>query len=949
MSRLDPPFGLLVDRDRSIRFRFEGREYEGLDGDTIASALAANGVSVLSRSFKYHRPRGVLTMSGDDANTLVQVGAEPNVLADRREIEDGMAVTGQNTLGDLAGDRGRWVERFARFLPVGFYYQAFYRPRGIWTFWERRFRKWGGLGKVDMAAGPGDYDKQYLFADVAVIGGGAAGMAAALEAAGAGREVVLVDREKRLGGSLNWARLDAAGETGPRLAREMAAKIEADARITVLSDAAATGWFGDHYLPVMRVRRMYKLRAGAVVVATGAIEQPAIFRNNDLPGIMLGSAAARLIRLYGVKPGRRVVMATSNGAGYGVVLDLLQAGVEVAAVLELAETPIADPRRDAVLGHGISILDSSSIGEAVARGDRLGAVVTGAGRRIDCDLLCLSVGWSPAAALIAHAGGAVAYDDRSASFKLGEAPAGLHAAGAVNATWSLEAALAEGRHAGWAAAGGEGAAPEIPDSRGDPGNHPWPIFPHREGKEFVDFDEDLTIADLENTVAEGFTDIELAKRFSTVGMGPSQGRVSTLGAVRLVNRAADKTLAEAVRWTDRPPAWPETFGQLAGRGFQPVRRTPMHDRHLEAGAVMTVAGQWLRPAHYVGEPEAAIELEVHAVRKAVGMIDVSTLGGIELRGPEAGAFLERIYTYRYADLPVGRARYTLMCDLGGAVVDDGVACRLADDFFYVTATTGNSGAVHHEMLRWNAEWRMDVDIANVTGAYAAVNLAGPNARDCLAGLAGEVDLSAAAFPYMAVRTGIVAGIPARLIRVGFVGELGWEIHVPAGCGEALWDTLIEAGKEYGLRPAGIEAQRVLRLEKGHIIIGQDTDGLTHPHEVAMGWALDGEKPWFVGGRGIDIQMQRGQGRQLVGFTLADPAAPVPEECHLVVRGDEIAGRVTSIARSPTLGCAIGLAYVAADQATPGDRFAIKGDGGDMVEAVVTQLPFYDPKGERQKL
>jgi sarcosine oxidase, subunit alpha len=403
--------------------------------------------------------------------------------------------------------------------------------------------------------------------------------------------------------------------------------------------------------------------------------------------------------------------------------------------------------------------------------------------------------------------------------------------------------------------------------------------------------------------------------------------------------------------TQRPPVIPEKFGHMAGRVFEPGRRTAMHHRHIELGAKFMPAGLWWRPAYY-GKPaerETAIREEVLNVRNNVGLIDVSTLGGLDVRGPDAAEFLNRMYTFTYTKLAVGRSRYVLMTDQAGAVIDDGVACRFHDEHFYVTATTGGVDGVYRTMLFWNAQWRLNVDVANVTAAYAGVNIAGPRSREVLQKLCTDIDLSPAAFPYLAVRTATVAGVPCRLLRVGFVGELGYEVHMPAHYGEHVWDAVMEAGRPLGLRPFGVEAQRVLRLEKGHIIIGQDTDGLTHPYEADMAWAIAKSKPFFVGQRSIEIQNAKGLTRKLVGFTLSDASAPPPEECHLVVRGPDIVGRVTSAVRSPALGKVVGLAYVPPDQAEPGKSFEIKVEGGRLIQAKVIPIPFYDPENQRQEM
>ena len=967
-GRLPAPAGRLIDRGRTVQFNFEGRNFEGFAGDTIASALAANDVWLLSRSFKYRRPRGILTMAGQDANTLVQIGPEPNVLADRRKISDGVSVLGQNYDGSLQNDRGRWVEMFGRFMPVGFYYKAFYKPKSAWPFWERFIRNKAGLGKVDVHAHHGYFDKQYLFADVAVIGGGPAGLSAALQAAESGAEVILVDDTPELGGSLNYARFDGNGEIGRTVGEELRTAVAAAPNIRVLSEAVCTGWFADNWLPVIAGDRLYKMRAKAVVMATGSLEQPMVFRNNDLPGVMLGSAAQRLISFYGVKPGRRAVIVTANADGYGVALDLIDAGVTVQAIVDLRPSVAPSAPAKAIFNRGVRVVTGHTIAEAMPTGARdrvagvLVAEITGEGafaraaEMIECDLVCMSVGYTPAGQLLHHAGTKFFYDRASHMFQPGVVPAHVFPAGSVNGAYNLDAVIAEGRHAGWAAAKdaglATGAEPSMSGEKGAAGQtHPWPIFPHPKGKDFVDFDEDLQVKDLVNGLADGYDSIELLKRYSTVGMGPSQGRHSAVAAVRITAKETDRDIAGMSVTTQRPPYIPEKFGHLAGRVFEPERHTAMHNRHIEAGAKMMVAGLWYRPAFYGPSEnrEQAIREEVTNVRQNVGLIDVSTLGGLDIRGPDAAEFLNRLYTFAYAKQPVGRSRYVLMTEQAGAIIDDGVACRFHDEHFYVTATTGGVDAVYRQMLFWNAQWRLDVDVANVTAAYAGVNIAGPRSREVLQELCDDVDLSAEAFPYMGARMGTVAGVPVRLLRVGFVGELGYEIHMPASQGEAVWDALMAAGQPFSIRPFGVEAQRVLRLEKGHIIVGQDTDGLTHPYEADMAWAISRKKPFFIGGRSIEIQNEKGLTRKLVGFNLEDPQAPVPEECHLVIRDDDIVGRVTSAVRSPSVGKVIGLAFVAPDQAEVGRSFDIRIGGGRMVTARVVPIPFYDPENKRQEM
>ncbi|MFW5969593.1 MAG: 2Fe-2S iron-sulfur cluster-binding protein [Halofilum sp. (in: g-proteobacteria)] len=958
-ERLPAPWGTLLDRRQSVTFTFEGERVQGYAGDTVSSALLGRGTWLQGRSFKYHRPRGPFTLVGDDANCLVQLPEEPNCPAEHIAAADGLDVRGQHYSGSLRRDRARFMEKFSRFFFVGFYYRAFYRPRGIWDYWERLIRRAAGLGRVNQNTAHRYRDKQYAFCDVAVIGSGAAGLAAALAAADAGADTVLIEREPLLGGGLNYHRFDAEGTAGAVLRGELLERAEHHERIRVYRDTQCTGRFGDNLLALVHEDRMTKLRADRVVVATGAIGQPAVFRYNDLPGIATGSGVQRLMRLYGVKPGRRAVCITANGDGYGVALDLADAGVEVAAVVDLRERPAADPRADAIRERGIAVHPDSGIVHAVERDQHVaGLRITrrnqaehaGApGTDIECDLVTVDVGATPAISQVAHAGGDVSYSSATHGLTIRQLPPGLHVAGSVAGPCSLDAARAEGEAAGRAAATDGNAVLPVPTERDGPGNDPWPIFAHPKGKEFVDFDEDLTIADLRNAVREGFDSIELVKRFSTVGMGPSQGRTAAVNAVRITADQLGESVEGARASTNRPPAIPERFGHLAGRGFDPVRYTPMHRRHVDAGATMMVAGAWLRPAYYGRDGKAAVREEVRAVRENVGMIDVTTLGGLEIRGPDAVEFMNRMYTFAYRKQPVNRSRYLLMTDDTGSIVDDGVAARWADDHFYVTATTGGVDSVYRRMLWWNAQWRLDVDIANVTGAWAGINIAGPNARTVIEHLDSDIDFSAEAFPYIEARSGHLADIPVRVLRVGFVGELGYEVHCPAGCAEALWDRLMEAGRAYGIRPFGVEAQRVLRLEKGHIIIGQDTDNLTHPEEASMGWAVQRKKPFFVGFPALKARESQTLTRRLVGFRLPADTDPLPEECHLVIDGDRITGRVTSIAYSPTLEYPIGLAFVDPERTEPGTPFTIKGSGGTMIEAEVCAAPFFDPDNERQNL
>ena len=964
-SRLPPVTGEWIDRSRGLDFTFDGKAYRGWVGDTPASALWAAGVHVLGRSFKYHRPRGVLSMANHDVNTMMQAGARLNLRADVEPLEAAMALTSVNTAGSASGDRLRFLNALGGFLPVGFYYKAFHRPKALFPFWERVFRRMTGLGTLDFNAPHIRTPKRYDFCDVLVVGAGPSGLHAALAAGRAGAKVVLVDENARIGGSLGYQR--GGSVEGLEMLRDLERDLAELPNVSVRAATLAAGYYADHWIPLVDAKRMTKLRARAVICAGGVFEQPAVFRNNDVPGVMLASAAQRLLYRYAVKPMDKAVVLTANADGYRAALDLMAHGVAIAAVADLRAEGEPSALTMRVKQVGIPVLKGHCVLEAEAVGDRLVAATlcpvsaegrpdTASPQKFACDGLLMSVGWAPAAALLYQAGASMRYDAGVHQFVPERLPEGVFACGRVNGVYTLDSKCEDGERAGTEAARLLGfdvparnfsvAAERVAPS------HPWPIVDHPAGKNFVDFDEDLHLRDFHNAAQEGFDNIELLKRYTTVGMGPSQGKHSNMNAIRILARIRGKSPGEVGTTTARPFFHPVPMSHLAGRGFNVHRETPLHGRHDGLGAVWMQAGVWLRPEYYAqpGKRKADIvREEARAVRESVGIIDVGTLGKMELYGPDAGAFLERVYTAKFAGMKPGTTRYAVMLDESGVVIDDGVVARLADQHFYFTTTTTGSTTVYRELQRWNAQWNLEVGIVNATGAFAAMNLAGPKARAVLRKLT-TLDLSNEAFPYLALRETDVAGVPARLMRVGFVGELGYEIHVPADRAGHLWDALMDAGAEYAIRPFGVEAQRLLRLEKGHIIIGQDTDGLTQPDEAGLEWAVKMDKAFFVGQRSVDIVRKRGPRQKLVGFELdAIGASTAPRECHLVVRNGAIAGRVTSIAWSDTLGKHVGLAFVAPDMTEVGSPFFIRADGGTMVQARVVPTPFYDAEGLRQKV
>ncbi len=860
--RLPPQPSEWIDRSRRVGFFFEGEPVSGYAGDTIGSALFAAGRRTFSRSFKYHRPRGLLCCSGACPNCMMQVDGTPNVRVCVEPLREGADVSAQNVLGSLEHDLLAITDKVGGpFTPVGFYYRTMMRPRRAWPLYEKVLRNLAGLGRIDKRGRrTARYDVEHRRADVLVIGAGRAGRLAARAAVGRGRHVVVVDED--------------AGAMRDH---------DAEAGFELLAPARAIGIYEGGLVPVDAGNLMLRFRAERIVVATGSLSQPLVFPGNDLVGVMLPEGVRRLLHRFALQPGRRAVVITADDPG--ICDDLRRAGVEVAALVDLRE------RRPSRI-------------EAAGRAGRLRRVSID-DREIDCDLLVASGVRQPAYSLLAQAGARIEYDAARGIFVPTELPASVEAAGSVT---------------------GERSSTAVPR----------PSYGGR-GKPFVCICEDVTVKDVARAVKEGFDSIELGKRYTTVTMGPCQGRLCQLASVRLYAQETESDEAAIGRTTARPPWAPVPLGLLAGRGHEPAKRTSIHHRHKELGATMMWTGDWRRP-HSYGDPAA----EAKAVHESVGLIDVSTLGKLLVQGPDAAAFLERLYPNRFADLKHGRIRYAVLGSDAGRIMDDGTVARLGDEQFYVTTTSTGAETVVEWFEWWNAVWGLDVEIADVTGALAAVNLAGPRSRELLARLT-DLDLSNEAFSYLDARRAHVAGIPSLLLRIGFVGELGYELHFPSPYGEHLWDTVLDRGADLSARPFGLEPQRILRLEKLHIIVGQDTDSESNALEANMPWIVKFDKDDFVGKRSLEQVRDRGFREQLVGFEMAAGAVPA-EGGQVVIEGRPV-GRVTSARWSGQTGSAIGMAWVPPELAEEGAELAIRLDGR-LERAFVRLRPFFDPEGVR---
>ena len=948
--RLPPQPGEVINRSRPLEFTWNGRPVRGYAGDTIASALAAAGERVFSRSLKYHRPRGLLTASFHDPGCVVQVGDEPNVRGAHRLAADGMAVTSQNTWPSLRLDAKSVNQLAGRFLTAGFYYKTFMRPRFAWPAYESVLRRFVHGGTVSPDTSRTRPEKRHVHPDVVIAGGGPAGMAAAVSAARAGASVLLVEEEHSLGGHLRWG-----GEAGLAALADLAARLDAEPGIEVLTDAVVIGRYDANAVAVLARRHggaeaeyLIRARAKTLVVAPGLIERPYVFAGNDLPGVMLSTAVRRLINLHAVKPGHRAVVLTANRDGDAAIADLKRAGIEVVRV------------EDARLG-----------GDVTAALGRTGVqeVQVADGTRIACDLLVTAVGWTAPTSLLNAAGDRPVYHPRAARFfpDLARLPADVLATGGIAGDGSLAEltthAAAVGaeaaRRAGRIGAARMAATPTSPPRPGD-GASPavavslpdLPVEAHPElfiGRTngFVDFSEDVSAKDLRLAVAEGYDSAELAKRFTTATMGPLQGKLETVNTVAVVAAANGSSIAETGTTTWRPPYVPVTLGALAGQAFQPVRYSPMQPWHEAHGAAPLVAGAWIRPDRY-GDAAA----EAANVRGHVGIIDVTPIGKLDLRGPDVPALLNLLYVNKWSKLEIGRVRYGVMCAEDGVVLDDGVTGRLGDEHYLMSTTSSGAATIWEWAENWlqteHPDWR--VHITPVTTAYASMNVAGPQARRLMERVTKDVDLSNEAFPYMHVRTGQIAGVnDCVLWRIGFTGELSYELHVPASYGLYVWDTLLDSGADLGIGAFGVEAQRILRLEKGHFIVGQDTDGLTRGFSAALEWAIKLDKDDFVGKPELAWQLADGSGPRLVGLQPVDGSV-VPEEASLIMEDGRIAGRVTSSRMSPTLRRSICLAQVEARLARPGTEVTVRLPSGRLIAAtVMPQLAHVDPEGERMRV
>ncbi|MFT7413650.1 MAG: sarcosine oxidase subunit alpha [Methylophagaceae bacterium] len=963
--RIEKQTGEWLEREKQVSFTFEGKKFTAYEGDSISSALWASGEKVLGRSFKYHRARGVLSLANHDINVMLTDGEDTNIRGDVITVKDGMSLMAVNTLGGVKKDNLRFIEKFlSPFLVVGFYYKAFFRPRFMFPFWEKIIRNGAGLGKVNFNYPRIPKPKLNEHYDVLVVGAGPSGMAAALAASlDKQLKILIVDENKQAGGSLGY---DRAGSVVPQSQmEELLSEVNKATNITLRTNAYAGAYYTDHLIPIVEHRGITKVRAKTLIIATGAFEQPPVFRNNDLPGVMNGSAAQRMIYRYGIKPFNNGVVFTANDHGYRVALDLIHAGTIVKAVVDLRKDYVSNAITKELVNHGVQIYANHCVYEALATSDDMavkGVVICPFDEdtnkaepehsfTIECDGVAMSAGWASAAALLYQSGMKVKYDYTIEQFIPDSLPKGIFAAGKVNGIFDLEQRIADGARAAAEAMRhiGMDNAPHITVQAHNTAapSHFFPVVSHPKGKNFVDFDEDIQAKDFINAAKEGFDNIELMKRFTTVGMGPSQGKHSNMNAIRILARIRELPVEKIGSTTSRPFFHPTPIGHIGGRNFHPVRQSAIQGWHAEAGAVFVDVGAWSRPAYY-DKPgfavEEIIQQESVAVHKSVGIIDSSSLGKIEICGPDAVQFLEKFFTEKFADQKVGDIRYALSIDESAVIADDGIVSRVKDELFYLTIGTSNTAIVYREMQRWLQMWQLDVVLINVTGSCGIINVVGPKSVHVMSSL--TQDPSVSTLTAGKVEEATIEDVPVRIMCVTFVADIGYEIHVPADSMLAVWEKIIKAGTAFDIRPFGTDTQRLLRLEMGHYLPGYDTDGLTIPYELGCDSELAMDKPFFVGQRSLKILAKKTLKKRLAPFTLAvDFSGQMPEDCNLVIENGEIKGRVTSISFSSEVGRVIGFAYIDPNKVEAGSQFEIKTDNGSMVKATVVKTPFLNSKKE----
>lgn len=994
-----------IDRTKPLMFSYNGKQYKGFEGDTVASALLANGVDIVGRSFKYSRPRGIVAAGAEEPNAILQMGATeatqvPNVRATQQELFNGLVANATNGWPNAETDLMSLTGKIGgQMMGPGFYYKTFMYPQSMWETYEKVIRKAAGFGRSPLENDPDSYDHINHHCDVMVVGAGPAGLSAALAAAKTGARVIIADEQAEFGGSLLSTREQINGKSATTWVAETVAELSKCEEILMLPRSTVNGYHDHNFLTIhervsdhlgdvapkgMVRQRMHKVRAKWVVFATGAHERPLVFANNDVPGSMLAGAVSTYINRYGVVPGSELVLMTTNDHGYNAAFDWHDAGRRVAAIVDTRNN-VTCAALEQAKQRGIRVITGSAVIEAkgskrvvgalVAAINSDGTQVTGQAEEIGCDTIASSGGYSPVIHLSCHNGVRPIWKDELIGFIPGESHEKRLNAGGIGGSFDLASCLAEGLAMGAKAATESGfAAVEIaaPSVETVEQAQAMALFhvPHtkptsRAPKQFVDLQNDVTAAGIELATREGYESIEHVKRYTAMGFGTDQGKLGNINGMAIAAKSLNQSIPETGTTVFRPNYTPITFGAIVGRHcrelFDPKRYTAMHKWHLENGALFEDVGQWKRPWYFpkAGETmQEALNRECKATRDSVGILDASTLGKIDIQGKDAREFLERVYTNAWKKLAVGKCRYGLMCGEDGMIFDDGVTSCLAENHFLMTTTSGGAARV----LEWleiyhQTEWpELEVYFNTVTDHWATMTISGPNSRKVLEKVCSDIDLDKDAFKFMDWRAGTVAGVPARVFRISFTGELSYEINIQANYGLQVWEAVMAAGEEFNITPYGTETMHILRAEKGFIIAGQDTDGSVTPYDINHGWAVGKKKEYsFIGKRGMAREdCVRENRKQLVGLKTKDPQAVIPEGAQAVKDPNQpipmdMLGHVTSSYYSANLGHSIAMGFIKDGLNRMGETVYYPLADGRVIEAEICSMIFLDPKGERQNV